>query len=45
MLLGQCQKAGVFGKELTEKPIGVLVGWPLPGAVRMTEVDRSLKIG
>src|SRR5665811_1685365 len=37
--LGQAREVGTLGQVLAEQAVGVLVGAPLPRAVRVAEVD------
>ena len=38
------RQVGAFGQVLAQEAIGVLVGAPLPGVVRMGEVDGQIQL-
>lgn len=41
-VVGDVVEVGAFGEEVTDQAVGVLVGWALPGAVGVAEVDFAV---
>ena len=39
----ELREVRTFGEELPEEAVGVLIGAPLPGTLRMREVDREAR--